>query len=44
MNDRNDRIAYLVKELYSRYHAREIGAEETLDLLEVALNSLLNEE
>ena len=40
----NDRIVYLIKELYSRYHAKEIGAEETLDLLEIALKSVLNEE
>jgi hypothetical protein len=34
----NDKMAEQVKAIYSKYHAREISAEEALDELELAIN------
>jgi hypothetical protein len=34
----NDKIAEQVKSIYSRYHAREISAEQALDELELVIN------
>lgn len=33
----NDNLAEIVKAIYSRYHAREITAEQALDELEIAI-------
>jgi hypothetical protein len=40
----NDKLAGQVKDIYSRYHAREISAEDALDELEIVFAESNEEE